>query len=128
MAICSRIVWIALRVRRQSGQILVQATADAAGFRPPQIVAQLAQGKTLSDIITANGGSVDTVVNNAVATATEQINTAVSDNRLTQVQADELISALPTLFTEAVNGDFRQKAAQVVVGAAVIRWRVSKQV
>jgi hypothetical protein len=108
-------------VRRQPAQVLVQATADATGLRAPQIVAQLAQGKTLADIITANGGTVDAVVNNAVAAATDQINTAVQEQRLTQNQGDELIPALPTLLTEMVNGQLRQQAAQILVGAAVIR-------
>jgi hypothetical protein len=81
----------------------------------------LAQGKRLADIVTANGGTVDSVVNNVVTAAADQINTAVQDQRLTQDQADELISALPTLFNESVNGQLRQQAAQVLVGAAMIR-------
>lgn len=108
-------------IRRHARQILLQAVSDATGLSNAEIIQQVAQGKTLADVITSKGGSVDDVVNKAVATATEQINVAVTDKRLTQNQANNLISALPTLFTEAVNGQLRQEAVRAVVSAAVIR-------
>jgi hypothetical protein len=108
-------------VRRQADQILLRASADATGLRIPQILEKLAQGSTLADVITTNGATVDSVVNAAVVAATEQINAAVKDNRLTQGQADTLISALPTFYTNAVNGHLGQQAVRLALGAAVIR-------
>ncbi|MEO8609769.1 MAG: hypothetical protein ABI690_17890 [Chloroflexota bacterium] len=106
--------------RNASNRILVQAVADATGLRAPQILLQLRGGSTLSDIITANGGSVDTVVNNAVAAATEQINAAVTDGRLGQEQADQLIANLPDLYNAGVTGQLRQNQLQQRVGRGVL--------
>lgn len=109
-------------IRRASQTILVRAAAEETGLRPAQILEQLAQGQTLGEVITANNGSVDNVVNAAVTAATEQINAAVASGRLGQEQADELISSLPDLYTAAVNGEWRQRAAQVAVSLAVVRF------
>jgi uncharacterized protein (DUF433 family) len=107
-------------VRGASERILVQAVADATGLRAPQVLQQVRDGSTLADIITANGGDVDTVVNNAVATATEQINAAVADGRLGQEQADQLIANLPDLYNAAVTGQFRQNQMAQRVGRGVL--------
>jgi hypothetical protein len=93
---------------RASQGILIQAAADATDIRVPQILAQLRSGSTLADIITANGATIETVVTRAVAAATEQINVAVADGRLSQAQADQLIANLTDLYTAAVNGELRQ--------------------
>jgi hypothetical protein len=108
-------------VRRQGQQILLRAAADATHLTPRQILQQLGQGKTFAEVITANGGNPDDVVNATVAAATEQINAAVADNRLGQDQADMLIAGLPTFFTNTVNGQNSQQAVRLLVGAALIR-------
>lgn len=108
-------------VRQHSEVILLRAAAEATGLTPANILEQLAQGKTLAEVITTNGGNVDTVVNNAITAATEQINTAVTNGRLTQAQADELISRLPQAYADAVNGQFREEAIRLRVGRAIIR-------
>lgn len=109
-------------LRRASERILVQATVDATKLSPVDIIKQLRDGKTLAEVITAQGANVDTVVSAAVAMATEQINTAVNDGRLGQVQADNLIANLQKLYTAAVNGDSRIHAEKMVVGLAVLRF------
>ncbi len=106
---------------RASERILLRATSTETGLRPAQILQQMAQGSTLAEIITSNGGNVENVVNDAVTTATEQINAAVMAERLGQEQADELITALPDLYMQAVNGEFERRAAEVAVGMAVVR-------
>jgi len=108
-------------VREATQRILVQAVADATHLRPPQILAQLRSGSTLADIITANGGDVDAVVNSAVAAATDQINAAVKEGRLGQQQADQLIANLPDLYKAAVNGNIHPALVQQVVGLAILR-------
>jgi hypothetical protein len=105
---------------RASQGILIQAAADATDLRVPQILMQLRSGSTLSDIITANGATVDAVVGNAVAVATEQVNAAVADGRLSQEQADQLIPNLPDLYTAAVNGELRQGRLENRVGRSVL--------
>lgn len=109
-------------VRRASERILVQATADATKLSPVDIIKQLRDGRTLTEVITAQGANVDVVVSAAVANATEQINTAVNDGRLGRAQADNLIANLQELYTAAVNGETRMRAEKTVVGLAVLRF------
>jgi hypothetical protein len=105
---------------RVSERILIQAVADATSLRTPQILQQLHSGSTLADIITTNGVAVDAVVTSAVAAATEQVNTAVADGRLTQEQADQLIANLSDLYTATVNGELRQELLENRVGRGVL--------
>jgi uncharacterized protein (DUF433 family) len=108
-------------VRRASERILLQATADATKLSPADILQQLGAGKTLADIITANNATVESVVNAAVTKATADINAAVKDGRLGQVQADTLIANLPKAYTAAVNGEDRARATKALVTLAVLR-------
>jgi hypothetical protein len=107
-------------VGRASERILIQAVADVTKLRTPQILQQLHSGSTLADIITTNGATVDTVITNAVAAATEQVNAAVADGSLSQEQADQLIANLPDLYTAAVNGELRQELLENRVGRGVL--------
>jgi hypothetical protein len=108
-------------VRRASQRILLQATVDATKLSPADIIKQLQSGKALADIITANGGTVEGVVNAAVAKATTDINAAVKDGRLGRAQADTLIANLQKAYTAAVNGEYRQRAVKALVTLAVLR-------
>jgi uncharacterized protein (DUF433 family) len=92
--------------RMEAGvRIVVNAVAEATGLTAQEIMQQVADGATLADIITANGGDVDAVIAAAVATATEQINEQVAAGNMTQEDADELIASLETVFTQIVNGE-----------------------
>ncbi|MEP7290062.1 MAG: hypothetical protein ABI947_30305 [Chloroflexota bacterium] len=53
-------------------------------------------GKTLTDVITAHGATVAAVKADATATLTDEANKAVADKKLTQAQADKLLSRLDT--------------------------------
>jgi hypothetical protein len=90
----------------EASRILIDATAEATGLDAATIRQQVREGSTLAEIITANGGDVQAVIDSAVATATEEINTAVTNGRITQEQADTMIASLETRFTEAVNNPF----------------------
>jgi urease gamma subunit len=98
--------------RLRAAHTLVDATVAETGLESRDILQQLRDGSTLADIITANGGSVENVVNSAVADATEQINVAVAESRLTREQADELIASLETVFTDVVNGELPAQAGR----------------
>ena len=85
---------------------VVQAVSDETGLESSEILAQLApDGATLADVIVANGGSVDSVVNSAVTSATERINEAVANGNMTQEQADKLLNNLDQLITDGINGE-----------------------
>jgi hypothetical protein len=98
----------------RAAHTLVEATAAETGLDNRDIIQQLHSGSTLADIINASGGSVENVVNRAVADATEQINAAVAESRLTQEQADEWIASLETVFTDAVNGEFPARVGRPI--------------
>jgi uncharacterized protein (DUF433 family) len=108
-------------ILRDSEEILLQATADATKLAPEDILKQVRAGKTLADVITANGASVDSVVSAAVTKATADINAAVKAGRLGQSQADTLIANARKVFTAELNGTFRKRTVQAVVGMAVLR-------
>ena len=108
-------------VKRASERILIQSVADATKLHPVEILKQLRDGKTLAEIITANGGNVETVINAAVSKATAEINKAVKDGRLGQAQADTLIANLQSAYTSAVNGEFPKRAEKAIVAVAVLR-------
>jgi len=97
------------RPRMQAAQSLIEATAAETDLEAREIMQQLRDGSTLADIITANGGSVETVVASAVADATDRINAAVAEGRLTQEEADERLASLEATFTEAVNSELPER-------------------
>ena len=66
----------------------------------------LHEGKTLAEIAEAEGVEVDTLVDALVAAATERAKQAVTDGRLTQERADELLAGLPERIETAVQEGF----------------------
>jgi uncharacterized protein (DUF433 family) len=83
----------------------MQAVVDETGLTPQEITQQVRAGSSLAEVITANGGIVDTVVANAVAAATERISEQVEAGNLPQERADEMIANLEITFSDAVNGE-----------------------
>lgn len=76
-------------------QNLLDAAATATGLTPQTVIAQAMAGATLAEVITTNGGDVEAVTAQAIATATEQINAALAEGKLTQEQADRMLANLP---------------------------------
>ena len=86
----------------------VQIISDAIGLDPMDIAQEIRDGKTLAEIITENGGDVDTVKAELIANATERINQAVEDGKLTQEEADEMLANLDTTIDDLLSGDLRE--------------------
>lgn len=91
---------------------VVQIVADATGLKPMDIAAQVRNGATLAELITANGGDVEAIKTELVNAATEHINTAVANGNLTQERADELLGNLDDLATRVLNNDLRPGAVR----------------
>jgi hypothetical protein len=85
---------------RELGQIVSEET----GLDGEALMAELRAGKTLADIIAANGGTVESVVDTAVTQLTERINQAVTNERLSQERADEMLANLETVIMDVING------------------------
>lgn len=84
----------------------IQAAVEETGLEAREILSQIRDGMTLAEIVTANGGDIQVVIDEALASASERLAQAVENGRITQERADELLADLETLITEGVNRDF----------------------
>jgi len=92
---------------QRRGHELITVVAEQTGLTEQDILTQVRDGATLAEIITANGGDVDAVIAAVVEEATTRINTAVSESRITQERADEMLANLQENVTSAINGEFQ---------------------
>ena len=77
---------------------------DATGLTREEIHTAIEDGSTVADLITANGGDVDSVIAELVAEATTHINEKVAEGRITQEQADERLAELESNITARLDG------------------------
>ena len=96
----------ALGVRAVFLNALIDATMKATKLDRQAIRTQLGQGKTLAEVITANGGTVDAVKADAKTTLTDRAKKALADGQLTQAQADKLLAAADAAFDKVLNYKF----------------------
>src|SRR5258708_11269627 len=89
---------------------LIDATVKDTKLTKADIVTALDTGKTLADIIKANGGDVATVEADAKATTLASIKQAVTDGKITQDQADKLTAGLDKALDTLVNYQFPKGA------------------
>lgn len=87
----------------------LDAAAAYLGIDEAELHEQLADGKTLAEIATAEGKSVEGLVQALVKAAEDRIDDAVADGRLTQAQADELAEDLHERMTDLVNGELPER-------------------
>ncbi|WP_345712980.1 hypothetical protein, partial [Kineococcus glutinatus] len=91
----------------------LDAAATALGMSAEDLRTALqADGATLASIAEDEGVDEQTVIDALVAAATERLNQAVTDGRLTQEQADERIAELPEQVKEQVESEFRGGAGR----------------
>ncbi len=92
---------------------LLNAATDATGLTAQELGQELRSGKSLSDVITENGGDPATVVSDALAAAKTQLDEAVTNGRLTQDQEDAIVNGLQALYDAFMNNTFtpRQPAS-----------------
>jgi len=91
---------------RRGERAVMQAILAETGLSGQELREQLGDGVTLADVIEANGGSVQNVIDAVVADASTRLSEAVANERITQEQMDETLANLPTTITEALNGEF----------------------
>jgi len=87
----------------------MEAAAEALGMTTDELKAQLQDGKTLAEIATDQGVDRQALVDALVASATERIDQAVADGKVTQEKADELKAKLPEVIGKIVDGEFRAR-------------------
>lgn len=84
---------------------LVQIVSDDLGITPADLREQL-QDQTLAEVIAANGGDAATITADVTAAITERVNTALENGTLSQQRADTMLSRLPEVIDNALNGDY----------------------
>lgn len=70
------------------------AIAAALGMTEADLRTELQAGKSVADVASAKGVSLDTVVNAVITAQTTSLSQAVTDGRITQAQADALLANL----------------------------------
>ena len=68
------------------------AITDATGLEHADIIAQLAEGMSLAEVITENGGDVEAVKAELLTPLQERAAAAVAAERITQDRADDLLA------------------------------------
>ncbi|MFZ5872310.1 MAG: hypothetical protein ACOYXW_17510 [Actinomycetota bacterium] len=85
------------------GQMLaLDAAADALGMTADELRGALRDGQTLAEVAEARGVEVQTLVDALVAEATDRLEAAVADGRISQERADEILADLPDRIAERV--------------------------
>ncbi len=99
----------------QVGAHLLDAVMDATGLGLVEVQSALRDGQTLTEVIEANGGDVQAVVDSVSEAVTAEIDAAVADGTLAEARAAILKEQLPTALDRALT-------AQHPLGSAVRGW------
>ncbi len=86
---------------------MANTVAETLDITPQALAAQVAGGKTLTEIIEASGADPEAVAAAIVAAESEKIAQAVADGKLEQARADEMLEGLPDLVQMAMEGRAR---------------------
>ncbi|RIK39043.1 MAG: hypothetical protein DCC58_15855 [Chloroflexi bacterium] len=80
----------------------LETIATTLGMTTDELRAELKAGTALTDIITAQGSTVEQVVDALVAEAEARLAEKVAAGDITQAQADALLAELPARLTDAI--------------------------
>ncbi|MDQ2967513.1 MAG: hypothetical protein M3R37_04240 [Actinomycetota bacterium] len=81
----------------------LESAAGYIGLTEAQLRTELEGGKSLAQVATAHGKSVDGLIGALVAAAKDKLDNAVSTGRLTKAQETEMLGVLKDRITSAVN-------------------------
>ncbi len=81
------------------------AAASFLGMSEANLRTALQEGQTLAEVAKAQGKSVDGLIQALTGAATERLEEAVADGRLTEAQKDSILESLDDRITDLVNGD-----------------------
>jgi polyhydroxyalkanoate synthesis regulator phasin len=82
---------------------IVSSVAETLGMTPQEIVQDLRQGQSLAEIGQAKRVSTDTLKSAILAAADEKLDQAVADGKLTQDQADKIMTRLTDNIDKILN-------------------------
>ncbi|MDX6401232.1 MAG: hypothetical protein QOF27_1838 [Gaiellaceae bacterium] len=81
----------------------LNAAAGYIGVTEAELRTQIEGGKSLAQVAKDHGKSADGLINALVTDATQKLNKAVSAGRITQAQADEMLTGLKQRITDLVS-------------------------
>lgn len=84
---------------------LLQAIMDETDLTLPEIVAQVSDGTTLSEILEANGADANVIVDAVITDVTAAVNERVDNGDLSQEQAVTLLETLEQNLMDWLNGE-----------------------
>src|SRR3954452_23095954 len=84
----------------------LDTVATTLGITRDEVRTALQGGQTLADLAVSKGKTAQDVIDAIVADAKTHLNTAVTDGKITQAQADKLLTELTPRGTELVNNGF----------------------
>ena len=88
---------------RVGGAHLMESAATALGISADDLMTQLRDGKSLADVAEAQGISVDKLKTDLLSQVKTELDTLVSDGKITQSQADEMYSRTESNIDNIVN-------------------------
>lgn len=92
--------------RKELRKAGLEISAKTIGITPQVLRADLKAGNSVAGVATQHNVSPQSVINAVVSAADSQINQAVTDQKLTQAQANKLEAAIPSRVTKAVDHTF----------------------
>jgi len=93
-----------------------EVVLEATGLTSEELRTALQDGSTIADLITANDGDIDSVIEELVAETTTQINERVEAGRMTQEQADEALANIEDTITARLDGTYERPEGDAVEG------------
>jgi polyhydroxyalkanoate synthesis regulator phasin len=107
------------------GRGIIGKVAEAVGIEPLEVLQQMRENEqTLGEFAEASGLDVAALSAEIIAEATETVNQAVEDGKITQERADAAIERLP----EAVANAFDRQAPSPMPGRAGVLMRGAKEI
>lgn len=100
-------------------RVVYQSAADALGMTSMDILQNAEDGQTLNDYLVAQGADVAAVKAAAVASTTEGINTALTEGKITQEQADAALANLEANVDRVLNAPIPKNLDGKVVDLAL---------
>jgi hypothetical protein len=90
------------------------AAASYLGLTAAQLRAELESGKTLAQVATAQGKSVDGLKQALLADAKSHLEQAVTDGKITASQEQQMLNDLSSHLDDLINGSLRDKPSFAV--------------
>jgi len=84
----------------------LDTVATTLGITTAEVRTALESGQTLADLAVSKGKTAQDVIDAIVADAKTHLDTAVTDGKITQAQADKLLTELTPRVTDLVNNGF----------------------